>query len=198
MSDSAQSTQITDHLDDTERALLLKFARQALEDGVCGRPLLPLFLDELSPRLRQPGASFVTLTSHGELRGCIGTLEASQPLVEDVRQHAVAAALEDFRFPPVRVNELPFIKVEISRLTVPIPLDYQDAADLLRQLRPGVDGVVLMDGIRRATFLPQVWEKVPDAEIFLGMLCRKMGAPTEAWRKQRLTVLIYTVEEFHD
>lgn len=198
MSDSAQPAQIADHLDETERALLLKFARQALEDGVCGRSLLPLFLDELSPRLRQPGASFVTLTSHGELRGCIGTLEASQPLVEDVRQHAVAAALEDFRFPPVHANELPFIKIEISRLTVPRPLDYRDADDLLRQLRPGLDGVVLVDGIRRATFLPQVWEKVPEPEIFLGMLCRKMGAPTEAWRKQKLTVLIYEVEEFHE
>jgi AmmeMemoRadiSam system protein A len=140
----------------------------------------------------------VTLTSHGELRGCIGALEATQPLVEDVRIHAIAAALEDYRFPPVHPEELPFIKIEISRLTTPQPLDYRDPADLLSQLRPGVDGVVLRDGMRRATFLPQVWEKVPEADIFLGMLCRKMGAPTETWRKKKLTVLTYQVEEFHE
>jgi len=119
MSDTALPTQITDRLDEAERTLLLKFARQALEDGVCGRPLLPLYLAELSPHLSQPGASFVTLTSHGELRGCIGTLEATEPLAEDVRQHAVAAALEDYRFPPVHVDELPYIKIEVSRLTEP-------------------------------------------------------------------------------
>lgn len=198
MSETTLPTQITDRLDEVERVLLLKFARQALEDGVCGRPLVPLFIGELSPRLRQPGASFVTLTSHDELRGCIGALEASQPLVEDVRQHAIAAALEDFRFHPVQVDELPYIKIEISRLTSPSLLDYRDAEDLLRQLRPGVDGVVLMDGLRRATFLPQVWDKVPEAETFLGMLCRKMGAPTDAWRKKKLTVLVYEVEEFHE
>lgn len=198
MSDTNPPTQILDSLEVSERTLLLKLARQALEDGVCGRPMSPLNLNVLSPRLRQPGASFVTLTSHGELRGCIGALEASQPLVEDVRQHAVAAALEDFRFPPVHPEELPFIKIEISRLTTPELLEYRDAEDLLRQLRPGVDGVVLMDGLRRATFLPQVWEKVPEPEIFLGMLCRKMGAPTEVWRKMKLTVLTYQVEEFHE
>ena len=198
MSDTALPTQITDRLDEAERALLLKFARQAMEDGVRGRPLLPLYLAELSPRLSQPGASFVTLTSHGELRGCIGTLEATEPLVEDVRQHAVAAALEDYRFPPVQVDELPYLQIEVSRLTEPKRLDYRDADDLLRQLRPGVDGVVLRDGLRRATFLPQVWEKVSEAEIFLGMLCRKMGAPAEIWRTKKLTVLVYEVEEFHE
>jgi AmmeMemoRadiSam system protein A len=187
-----------DCLEASERTLLLKFARQALEDGVCGRPITPLYLNELPARLRQPGVSFVTLTSHGELRGCIGALEASQPLAEDVRQHAVAAALEDYRFPPVHPEELPFIKIEISRLTTPKPLEYRDSDDLLRKLRPGVDGVVLMDGMRRATFLPQVWEKVSEAEIFLGMLCRKMGSPTETWRDKKLTVLTYQVEEFHE
>ena len=198
MSDTTPPTQVMDCLEASERTLLLKFARQALEDGVCGRPITPLYLNELPARLRQPGVSFVTLTSHGELRGCIGALEASQPLAEDVRQHAVAAALEDYRFPPVHPEELPFIKIEISRLTTPKPLEYRDSDDLLRKLRPGVDGVVLMDGMRRATFLPQVWEKVPEAEIFLGMLCRKMGSPTETWRDKKLTVLTYQVEEFHE
>lgn len=198
MSDTTSPTQTMDSLEASERLLLLKLARQALEEGVCGQPLSPLFLNELPPRLRQPGASFVTLTSHGELRGCIGALEATQPLAEDVRIHAIAAALEDYRFPPVRPDELPFIKIEISRLTTPEPLDYRDSEDLLSQLHPGVDGVVLRDGMRRATFLPQVWEKVPEADIFLGMLCRKMGVPTETWRNKKLTVLTYQVEEFHE
>ena len=198
MPDTVLPTQITDRLDEAERALLLKFARQALEDGVCRRPLPPLFQEALSPRLRRPGASFVTLTSHGELRGCIGTLEATLPLAEDVRQHAIAAALEDYRFPPVQVDELPFIRIEVSRLTEPRPLEYRDADDLLHQLRPGVDGVVLRDGLRRATFLPQVWEKVPEVDTFLGMLCSKMGAPSDAWRKKKLTVQVYEVEEFHE
>jgi AMMECR1 domain-containing protein len=104
--------------------------------------------------------------------------------------------LEDFRS-PVRPEELPLLTSK-SHGRYPELLDYRDAEDLLRRLRPGVDGVVLMDGLRRATFLPQVWEKVPDAEIFLGMLCRKMGAPTETWRKMKLTVLTYQVEEFHE
>jgi hypothetical protein len=198
MSDTTSPTQTMDSLEASERLLLLKLARQALEEGVCGKPLSPLFLNGLPPRLRQPGASFVTLTSHGELRGCIGALEATQPLAEDVRIHAIAAALEDYRFPPVRPDELPFIKIEISRLTTPEPLDYRDSEDLLSQLHPGVDGVVLRDGMRRATFLPQVWEKVPEADIFLGMLCRKMGVPTETWRNKKLTVLTYQVEEFHE
>lgn len=198
MSDTTSPTQTMDSLEASERLFLLKLARQALEEGVCGQPLSPLFLNGLPPRLRQPGASFVTLTSHGELRGCIGALEATQPLAEDVRIHAIAAALEDYRFPPVRPDELPFIKIEISRLTTPEPLDYRDSEDLLSQLHPGVDGVVLRDGMRRATFLPQVWEKVPEADIFLGMLCRKMGVPTETWRNKKLTVLTYQVEEFHE
>jgi AMMECR1 domain-containing protein len=99
LSDSESQTQIIDRLEVAERLLLLKFARQALEDGVCGRPLSPLYLNELSPRLRQPGASFVTFTSHGELRGCIGALEVSHPLVEDVRLHAV--------LPPWKISALP-------------------------------------------------------------------------------------------
>jgi AmmeMemoRadiSam system protein A len=159
---------------------------------------LRLELGSYSPLLQQNGASFVTLTIEGELRGCIGALEAYQPLVEDVSEHAVAAALDDYRFMPVSVDELDLIQIEISRLTPPQPLVYTDAEDLVAHLNPGRDGVILKDGMRRATFLPQVWEKLPDPAQFLGNLCEKMGAPYQLWQRKQLQVLIYQVEEFHE
>jgi AmmeMemoRadiSam system protein A len=181
-----------------ERQFLLTLARQSLEAGVRGQPLPELNLPALSPTLRETGAAFVTLTKGGQLRGCIGAIEPYQPLAEDVREHAVAAALDDYRFAPVQPGELPHIAIEISRLTAPQPLDYTDADDLLRKLRPGVDGVVLRDGPRRATFLPQVWEKIPAVADFLGYLCEKMNAPSDLWRRKKIEVLTYQVEEFHE
>jgi AmmeMemoRadiSam system protein A len=188
----------TDCLSEAEKGVLLSLARQALEYAVHGQKLPPLDLKELSPRLQVEGASFVTLTKSGELRGCIGALEPYQPLAQDVREHAIAAALEDYRFPPVQPAELPDITIEVSRLTQPQPLDYASPEDLLAKLRPGMDGVVLRDGRHRATFLPQVWEKVPDPSEFLDHLCYKMGEQPDVWRKRSLEVLIYQVEEFHE
>lgn len=187
-----------DQLTPEERDYLLKLARNALTCGVRGEPLPALEEQALTPRLRQPGASFVTLTIAGMLRGCIGALEPYQSLAEDVREHAVAAALQDYRFPQVRPGEVDDIEIEISRLTAPIELQYESPEDLLRKLRPEIDGVVLRDGMRRATFLPQVWEKIPRSEDFLSQLCMKMGAPSDFWRKKHLSVLIYQVEEFRE
>ncbi|MFZ5922265.1 MAG: AmmeMemoRadiSam system protein A [Chloroflexota bacterium] len=188
-----------DSLTPEEKDTLLRLARQAMEYAVRGQPLPDLDLPSLTPRLRANGAAFVTLTTAGgDLRGCIGALEAYQPLAEDVREHAVAAALNDFRFPPVQPEELERIEIEVSRLTAPRPLVYETPEELLAGLRPGVDGVVLRDGIRRATFLPQVWEKVPDPAAFLEHLCLKMGASPSLWRQKQLEVLTYQVEEFHE
>lgn len=187
-----------EHLTSEEKQTLLRLARQALETGVRGEPLPPLDQASLTPALLSEGASFITLTVHGNLRGCIGALEPYQPLAEDVREHAVAAALEDYRFPTVQAAELAGIKIEVSRLTVPESLEYTDADDLLARLRPGRDGVILRDGSRRATFLPQVWEKIPDPAGFLENLCYKMGAAPDSWRRKHLEVLIYQVEEFHE
>jgi AmmeMemoRadiSam system protein A len=181
-----------------ERKTLLQEAREAIEHSVKGEQQSPLKMESMPQRLREKGASFITLTIHGNLRGCIGALEAYQPLVLDVREHAVAAALEDPRFPPVRLNELKQIEIEISRLTAPEKLAYKDAEDLLTKLRPQVDGVILRDGYRRATFLPQVWDKIPDKSEFLDNLCYKMGAQPDTWRHKALEVLIYQVEEFHE
>jgi len=190
---------VSEPLTPDEKRTLLRLARQALELGVRGEELPPLDWDSLTPALRADGASFVTLTTRGgELRGCIGALEASQPLAEDVRERAVAAALSDPRFPSVQTGELRAIRVEVSRLTAPVPLDYSSPEDLLAKLRPGVDGVVLRDGLRRATFLPQVWEKLPRAEDFLGNLCQKMGAASDLWRRKHPVILTYQVEEFHE
>jgi uncharacterized protein len=181
-----------------EKQTLLRLARQALETGVRREVLMPIDDLLLTPTLRADGASFVTLTVRGNLRGCIGALEPYQPLAEDVREHAVAAALEDYRFPSVQEPELSSIDIEVSRLTKPIALNYSDCDDLLGKLRPGVDGVILRDGSRRATFLPQVWEKIPAPAEFLDNLCYKMGTAPDTWRCKHLEVLVYQVEEFHE
>lgn len=187
-----------DKLTIEEQQTLLRLAREAMTCRVKGEALPPLDVSSLTERLRADGASFVTLTIRGTLRGCIGALEAYQPLAEDVCEHAVSAALEDPRFPPVREGELGAIQIEISRLTRPHPLEYKDAADLLSKLKPHVDGVILRDGIRRATFLPQVWEKIPQPGEFMDNLCYKMGANYDLWRKKHLEALTYQVEEFHE
>ncbi len=189
---------MTDQLTLADKQILLRLARQALELGVRGEKLPPLDRDSFSPQLRADGASFVTLTVQGALRGCIGALEAYQPLFEDVREHAIAAALSDYRFPPVQASELEGIHIEVSRLTAPVQLEYDGPEDLVDQLRSGVDGVILRDGNRRATFLPQVWEQLPGADDFLGHLCSKMGAASDLWRRKHLDVQTYQVEEFHE
>jgi AmmeMemoRadiSam system protein A len=181
-----------------ERAILLKEARYSLETSVSGGQLAPLNLAETPPKLSQPGVVFVTLTIDNQLRGCVGALEAYQPLIMDVREHAIAAALRDYRFAPVSVDEFEEIKIEISRLTTPVPLKYQGPEDLLEKIRPGIDGVIIKDGSRRATFLPQVWEKVPTPTAFLEHLCLKLGGPSDLWRQKKVEVLIYQVEEFHE
>ena len=188
-----------DKLTFEEQQTLLRLARDAMERGVKGEKLMPLDEATLSPRLRAHAASFVTLTIDGQLRGCIGGLEARQSLAEDVRQHAVSATLEDPRFHPVSERELNGIQIEVSRLTRPHPLEYKDANDLLSKLRPHVDGVILRDGLyHRGTFLPQVWEKIPDPAEFLNNLCYKMGVSKNLWRNKHLDVLTYEVEKFHE
>jgi len=187
-----------DCLSSDEKKNLLRIARQALMLAVNNQPVPPVDVKGLTLLLRENGASFVTLTEGGDLRGCVGALEPSMPLADDVQYHAIAAALQDYRFPPVRPDEVARIVIEISRLTLPQPLPYQDPQDLLTKLRPHIDGVILKDGFRRATFLPQVWEKLPQPRAFLAHLCQKMGAPSDLWERRELQVLIYQVEEFHE
>jgi len=182
-----------------EQQILLRLAREAMERGVKGEGLPSLDPASLPSSLREEGSSFITLTVRGQLRGCIGSLEPYQSLAEDVREHAIAAALRDPRFPPVAEAELSGIQIEVSCLTRPTPLEYEDANDLLSKLCPSVDGVIVREGSsRRATFLPQVWEKIPDPADFLNNLCYKMGVEPDLWRSKHLEVLTYQVEEFHE
>ena len=179
-----------------DQQTLLHLARAALMAAAEQRPTPLVEAAGLTPALQAPGASFVTLTENGQLRGCIGGLVAERALYADVQQHAAQAARHDPRFLPVTPAEVPGIAIEISVLTMPQPLTYTDAADLVRQLRPHMDGVVLSQGRRRATFLPQVWERAPDPEQFLDLLCDKLGLRPSAWRRAHLEVDIYQVHSF--
>lgn len=181
-----------------ERQFLLNLARTTITKAVSGRSTKVDRSENIPPALLENGASFVTLTIAGELRGCIGSLQAYQPLYQDVADHARQAALEDYRFPPVSTDEVPLLEIEISRLTPPVPLPYSKPEELPGLLRQNVDGVILSDGSRRATFLPQVWEQLPDAEMFLSHLCQKMGSSSDIWRRKVLDVSIYQVEEFSE
>lgn len=187
-----------DLLSSEDKKTLLTIARQAITDAIQAKTLIPPDPKNYSEMLQREGASFVTLTIHGDLRGCIGALEPYQPLVVDVWEHAIAAAMEDYRFYPVSASELDQIKIEISRLTVPQRLEYTDPADLIARLHPDQDGVILREGRNRATFLPQVWEKIPDARSFLSQLCLKMGAPANYWLTHHLDVFTYQVEKFEE
>lgn len=156
---------------------LLTRARNAIASEL-GAPTVP---EPDDPALGQPGATFVTLTQDGHLRGCIGSLEATRRLDVDVRANARAAAFGDPRFSPLNLSELPDTRVEVSLLSPAEPIDFTDEADALAQLRPDVDGVILEWGGRRGTFLPQVWENLREPRLFLDLLKQKAGLPADFW-----------------
>jgi AmmeMemoRadiSam system protein A len=172
---------------------LLEVARSSIESGLrTGRPLAPDPLSYPEP-LRAVRASFVTLHRDAELRGCIGGLEPLRPLVADVAEHAFAAAFRDPRFAPLVEEELAGLAVSISVLSTLEPLAVASEDELLAWLRPGVDGLVLEANGRRGTFLPAVWESLPDPRTFLRELKRKAGLAPDFW-SEALRVRRYTVE----
>lgn len=181
-------------LTDAEGRELLAIARASLAQAVREGSASWVELSHVSPRLREPGACFVTLTTHGELRGCIGTLAAHQPLAQDVAHNAMASALQDPRFPPVSPRELPDIQLELSVLSEPVDFPVQDEADLLRQLKPGVHGLIIEDGLHRATFLPAVWEQLPDPREFVAHLRHKARLPPGYW-SPTLRCQVYTAQK---
>jgi len=187
---------MTKKLTPQEGQILLKTARQAIENHLNGEGIPPINLEDYSSILTRKGACFVTLTMHGVLRGCIGSIEASQPLIVDVQERAIGAAFHDPRFPKLKLDEYSDLKIEVSRLTPPEKLQYTTPDDLVDKLRPGIDGVILRQNFRRATFLPQVWKGLPDPKQFLGRLCMKMGLDPAAWKDQQLDVEIYQAEKF--
>jgi len=145
--------------------------------------------------LATPAATFVTLRQAGELRGCIGSLEPRRPLGVDVRENAIAAAFRDPRFPPLEEREFETTSIEVSLLSADQPVDATDEERVLGALRPGVDGVIVQHGVQRATFLPQVWESIPDPRTFLAALKKKAGLPEDFW-SPRLNVSRYTVTKW--
>jgi AmmeMemoRadiSam system protein A len=168
----------------------------AIARGAIGAELgLGADVAESHEALRRPAATFVTLTQRGDLRGCIGTLEAFRPLGADVRANAVAAAFRDPRFHPLASDEFETIAVEVSLLARPEPVLVVDEAMLVTVLRPGIDGVVIEYGRHRATFLPQVWEALGEPRDFLAALKRKAGLPADFWAAD-LRLSRYRVRKF--
>ncbi len=152
-------------------------------------------LSQLPDYLQHPGASFVTLEINRQLRGCIGSIEAYRPLGRDLTENAVAAAFRDPRFPPLSVQEYPSISLKLSILTSPESMEFESEADLLRQLLPGMDGLILSEGARRGTFLPSVWEQLPNPANFLNHLKQKAGLPAGYW-SDSVQVERYRTEQF--
>jgi AmmeMemoRadiSam system protein A len=172
---------------------LLTVARDALDRALTGR-------GDAAARhalLQTPGATFVTLTQLGELRGCVGSLEARRLLQQDVENNACAAAFQDSRFAPLRADELSFTRIEVSLLSTLSPVTFTSEDDLLQRLRPGVDGVVLEWRGRRATFLPQVWDNLNDPRDFIAALKQKAGVPANV-RDDGIRVSRYGVDKWKE
>lgn len=177
---------------------LIKLARQTISQKV-GRISDKIDPDSLRDLdFQESRGTFVTLTIDGQLRGCIGSLETTESILEGVRHNAVNAAFSDPRFPKLEAEELDKIEIEVSILTDPQPLEYRDGKDLLSKLRPHVDGVILSKGSASATFLPQVWKQLPQPDKFLSHLCRKAGLPANEWEKGELEILTYQVQYFEE
>ncbi len=175
--------EIQHHCDLTaaQQQALLDVACRAIDAGLrAGRPT-SVSAEDFEPALRQPRATFVTLERGQMLRGCIGTLIATRPLVVDVAHAAYAAAFHDPRFPPLGPTETHDLEMHISILSPPQLLIFADEADLLRQIQPGIDGLILEDGPRRGTFLPSVWESLPRSAEFWQHLKLKAGLPVDYW-----------------
>ncbi len=184
-------------LNNSQRCQLLQVARQSIQNGLQGKPALMPDITLYDEALRSKKASFVTLTIHNQLRGCIGHLEAIQALVDDVAENAFSAAFGDSRFSPLTSAEWDETEIHISVLSHARPLTFHSEAELLQQLRPGIDGLILQDGYHRGTFLPSVWEQLPEKSAFLTQLKNKAGLPGNYW-SDNLQVSRYTTESFSD
>ncbi len=178
-----------------DETYLLRLARSTIENALEKRPVVERPAS-LSPVVDQKRGCFVTLHKAGNLRGCIGTIEPVKPLILAVEENAVNAAFRDPRFPPVTLSELPDIHIEVSVLTVPRPLPFDDPGELKQRLVPKTHGVILTQGWRSATFLPQVWDQLPDTEMFLSHLCRKAGLGADCWKGKGIEVKTYEAYYF--
>lgn len=180
-------------LTEQNRRRLLDLAKVSISHGLTtGKPFKP-DLNDFPCELTVPRATFVTLLKQGDLRGCIGMLEAVRPLAEDVAENAFSAAFKDYRFPQLTADEFDALEIHISILSPPEPMFFVSEQDLIAQLRPGVDGLILEEGFKRGTFLPSVWESLPDPVQFLKHLKQKAGLTSQYW-SDTVKVSRYTAE----
>ncbi len=177
-----------------DRAMLLELARLAIQESLEKGRLPNIKGDYIPPGLGDPKACFVTLTKEGKLRGCMGNLDPKWRLYRAVMENAQSAAIRDPRFPPLEPTELEEVLVEISILSTPRPLEFSSPSELGDRLRPHQDGVILRCRNRTATYLPQVWDKLPDPARFMDSLSRKAGLPSDAWQDQDARISTYQVE----
>ena len=182
--------------------LLVKLARQTLAERFAKK--IPQHdVDALDAGLNDACfqatcGTFVTLTLDKQLRGCIGSLTSDEPIRIGVSRNAINAAFHDPRFSPLNAADFEKVEIEVSILSEPQPLKYRDTVDLAKKLRPGVDGVILRKDHASATFLPQVWEQLPQVHDFLSHLCIKAGISADAWQRLKLDISIYQVQHFHE
>ncbi len=188
---------MSDKLDEQEKKQLLKIARLSIQFGLDSRQALQIDETEIAEKLTNKRASFVTLTQNGDLRGCMGNLQASEALAQSVANTAYNAAFRDPRFPTLTHAEMNQIQINISVLTPMQQMSVMDRDDLFNQLRPGVDGLLLEDQGRRATFLPKVWESLPEPQAFLQQLLRKAGLSDTYW-SDSMRFHRYQTESFHE
>lgn len=186
--------------DEKKGEILLEIARKTIAErlGLSYESSSDLDAESRDTAFESRWGTFVTLKINDQLRGCIGNLLPDKPLISAVQDNAVNAAFQDPRFAPLSKQEFEKIQIEVSLLTEPKPLDYKDGRDLLDKLRSHVDGVILRKGPYSSTFLPQVWEQLPDKRTFLEQLCMKAGLTADAWQKGDIEVMTYQVQYFEE
>ncbi|MES9940151.1 MAG: AmmeMemoRadiSam system protein A [Candidatus Thiodiazotropha sp. 6PLUC2] len=182
-------------LSEKSRRELLEIAGASIDYGLTHHKCLNLKAEEYTQELQAKRASFVTLMIANKLRGCIGHLEAQQALVSDVAENAYSAAFQDPRFPPLARSEKEKLSIHISVLTPAEPMEFESETDLIYKIRPGRDGLILIEGVRRGTFLPSVWDQLPDPHDFLHHLKMKAGLPSGYW-SNTMQVERYETESF--
>ena len=185
-------------LTEEEGKYLLSVARKTIDQALSGKEGPEKEDSDTSPLFGVQRGTFVTLTTGGNLRGCIGHIIPQEALIEGIRINAINAAFKDPRFRPLSKNEWKRVRIEISILTEPKPLSYSDGDDLLKKLRPGIDGVIIKKGYHQSTFLPQVWDQLPLKEEFLNHLCLKAGLDGDEWKKGRIEVSTYQAQAFEE
>jgi AmmeMemoRadiSam system protein A len=188
----------TDELTEKQGKYLLKVARETIDQELLGGKETGEPIPDFPPVFQDRRGTFVTLSIGGNLRGCIGHITPEESLIDGIKVNAINAAFRDPRFHPITRDEWKKVRIEISILTNPEPLDYTGADNLLEQIQHGIDGLIIKKGFNQATFLPQVWEQLPEKEEFLAHLCLKAGLKGNAWKKGGLEISTYQVQAFEE